>query len=216
MASPNSNRKVTLPGSIRDFVERQATLPLETLFEDSDPPLYPYCEYWRRAVAGMLLCGRIAPKNDGLPNMTDVNRICKEANFDQYLFEATGRFLIAAKIIRPNEKRSRYEPAKFSEAFWNHQLRCLQEAARQGFLEVVQQFTPFRVWRPTLAVSSMLDGLVTLFATAFAGLAVPRDQAGNVFLEFSKLPSRDLIDLGKQAGLKAHHSDYSLGDTQHR
>jgi hypothetical protein len=120
MASPNSNRKVTLPGSIRDFVERQATLPLETLFEDSDPPLYPYCEYWRRAVAGMLLCGRIAPKNDGLPNMTDVNRICKEANFDQYLFEATGRFLIAAKIIRPNEKRSRYEPAKFSEAFWNH------------------------------------------------------------------------------------------------
>jgi hypothetical protein len=92
----------------------------------------------------------------------------------------------------------------------------LQEAARQGFLEVVQQFTPFRVWRPTLAVSSMLDGLVTLFATAFAGLAVPRDQAGNVFLEFSKLPSRDLIDLGKQAGLKVHHSDYSLGDTQHR
>jgi hypothetical protein len=71
----------------------------------------------------MLLSGRIAPKNDGFPNMTDVNRICKEANFDQYLFEATGRFLIAAKIIRPNEKRSRYEPAKFSEALWNHQLR---------------------------------------------------------------------------------------------
>ena len=26
---PNSKRKVTLPDSIRDFVERQATLPLE-------------------------------------------------------------------------------------------------------------------------------------------------------------------------------------------
>jgi hypothetical protein len=207
MALPNSNRKVTLPGSIRDFVERQATLPLESLFEDSDPPFYPYCEYWRRAVAGMLLSGRIAPKHDGFPNMTDVNRICKEANFDQYLFEATGRFLIAAKIIRSNEKRSRYEPAKFSDAFWNHQLRSLQEAARQGFLELVQQFTPFRVWRPTLAVSSMLDGLVALFAAVFAGLAIPRDQAGNVFLEFSKLPSADLIDLGKQAGLKKHQCD---------
>jgi len=155
----------------------------------------------------MLLSGRIAPKHDGFPNMTDVNRICKEANFDQYLFEATGRFLIASKIIRPNEKRSRYEPAKFSDAFWNHQLRSLQEAARQGFLELVQQCTPFRVWRPTLAVSSMLDGLVALFATAFAGLAVPRDQAGNVFLEFSKLSSPDLIDLGKQAGLKERQCD---------
>jgi hypothetical protein len=62
MALPNSNRKVTLPGSIGDFVERQATLPIESLFEDCDLPLYPYCEYWRRAVAGMLLSGRIAPK----------------------------------------------------------------------------------------------------------------------------------------------------------
>jgi hypothetical protein len=204
---PNSKRKVTLPGSIRDFVERQATLPLESLFEDSDPPFYPYCEYWRRAVAAILLSGRIAAKDDGFPKMTDVNRICKEANFDQYLFEATGRFLVAAKIIRPNEQRSRYEPAKFSDAFWNHQLRSLREAARQGFLELVQQLTPFRVWRPTLAVSSMLDGLVALLATAFAGLALPRDQAGNVFLEFSKLPSQDLIDLGKQTGLKKHQCD---------
>jgi hypothetical protein len=204
---PNSKRKVTLPGSIRDFVERQATLPLESLFEDSDTPSYPYCEYWRRAVAAMLLSGRIAAKNDGFPNMTDVNRICKEANFDQYLFEATARFLVTAKIIRPNEQGSPYEPAKFSDAFWNHQLQPLRETVRQAFLELVQQFTPFRVWRPTLAVSSMLDGLVALFAAAFPDLAIPRDQAGNVFLEFSKLPSPDLIDLGKQLGLKKLQCD---------
>ena len=204
---PNSKRKMTLPDPIRDFVERQVTLPLESLFEDSDTPFYPYGEYWRRAVAAILLSGRIAAKDDGFPNMTDVNRICKEANFDQYLFEATGRFLITAKIIRPNEQSSRYEPAKFSDAFWNHQLQPLQETARQAFLELVQQFTPFRVWRPTLAVSSMLDGLVALFATAFADLAIPRDQAGNVFLEFSKLPSPDLVDLGKQLGLKKHQCD---------
>jgi hypothetical protein len=204
---PNSKRKVTLPDSIRDFVERQATLPLKGLFEDTDTPFYPYCEYWRRAVAAILLSGRIAAKDDGFLNMTDVNRICKEANFDQYLFEATGRFLIIAKIIRPNEQSSRYEPAKFSDAFWNHQLQPLQETARQAFLELVQQFTPFRVWRPTLAISSVLDGLVALFATAFADLAIPRDQAGNVFHEFSKLPPPDLIDLGKQLGLKKHQCD---------
>jgi hypothetical protein len=204
---PNSKRKVTLPDSIRDFVERQATLPLESLFEDTDAPIYPYGEYWRRAVAAMLLSGRIAAKDDGFPNKTDVNRICKEANFDQYLFEATGRFLITAKIIQPNRQSSRYQPAKFSDAFWNHQLQPLQETARQTFLELVQHFTPFRVWRPTFAVSSMLDVLVALFATAFADLAIPRDQVGNVFLEFSKLPPPDLIDLGKQLGLKKHQCD---------
>ena len=203
----NSKHKMTLPGSIRDFVERQTRLPLESLFEDGELPSYPYCEYWRRAVAAMLLSGRIAAKDDGFPNMTDVNRICKEANFDQYLFEATGRFLIIAKIIRPNEQSSRYEPAKFSDAFWNHQLQPLQETARQAFLELVQQFTSFRVWRPTFAISSMLDGLVALFAAAFQDLAIRRDHAGKVFLEFSKLPTSDLIGLGKQLGLKKFQCD---------
>jgi len=199
--------KATLPGSIRDFVGRQTRLPLESLFEDSEPPSYPYCEYWRRAVAAMLLSGRIAAKDDRFPNMTDVNRICKEANFDQYLFEATSRFLVAAKIIRPNKQGSRYEPAKFSDAFWNHQLQPLRETARQAFLELVQQFTSFRGWRPTFAISSMLDGFVALFAAAFQDLAIRRDGAGKVFLEFSKLPTSDLIGLGKQLGLKKFQCD---------
>jgi hypothetical protein len=44
----NSKRNMTLPDSIRNFVERQATLPLGSLFEDSEKPFYPYCEYWHR------------------------------------------------------------------------------------------------------------------------------------------------------------------------
>src|SRR5256885_11209869 len=71
----NSKHKVSLPGSIRNFVERQARVPLESLFEDSETPFYPYCEYWRRAVAAMLLSGRIAAKDDTFPNMTDVKQI---------------------------------------------------------------------------------------------------------------------------------------------
>jgi hypothetical protein len=209
----NSKRKVTLPDSIRDFVERQARVPLESLFEDRETPFYPYCEYWRRAVAAMLLSGRIAAKDDGFPNMTDVNRICKEANFDQYLFEATSRFLVTAKIIQPNKQGSRYKPAKFSDAFWNHQLQPLRETARQAFLELVQQFTPFRVWRPTVATSSMLDVLVALFAAAFQDLPIRRDDAGKVFLEFSKLPTSDLIGLGKQLGLRTFQCDAEAWDS---
>ena len=155
----------------------------------------------------MLLSGRVGAKGDGFPNKTDVNRICKEANFDQYLFEATGRFLVTAKIVRPHVQGSRYEPAKYSDAFWNHQLQPLQEIARQAFLDLVQQFTSFRVWRPTFAINSKLDDLVALFAAAFVGLAVRNDQVGNVFLEFSKLPPQGLIDLGKQLGLKTHEYD---------
>jgi len=83
----------------------------------------------------------------------------------------------------------------------------LQETARQTFLELVQHFTPFRLWRPTFAASSVLDVLVALFATAFADLAIPRDQAGKAFREFSKLPSPDLVDLGKQLGLNKHQCD---------
>lgn len=202
-----SQRTVTLPSSIRSFVERQTTLPFANLFEDNDAPVYPYGEYWRRAVAAMLLSGRVAAKGDGLPNKTDVNRICKEANFDQYLFEATGRFLVTAKIVRPHVQGSRYEPAKYSDAFWNHQLQPLQEIARQAFLDLVQQFTPFRVWRPTFAINSKLDDLVALFAAAFVDVAIPNNQVGKVFLEFSKLPPQDLTDLGKQLGLKTHEYD---------
>jgi hypothetical protein len=56
-----------VPGSVRDFVERQATAPLERLFEDRGQPVYPYAEYWQRAVAAMLLSGRVAAKADGFP-----------------------------------------------------------------------------------------------------------------------------------------------------
>jgi len=72
---------------------------------------------------------------------------------------------------------------------------------------LVQQFTSFRVWRPTFAISSMLDGFVALFAAAFQDLAIRRDGAGKVFLEFSKLPTSDLIGLGKQLGLKKFQCD---------
>ena len=38
---PNSKCTVTLPGSIQDFVGRQVTLPLATLFEKSDTRIIP-------------------------------------------------------------------------------------------------------------------------------------------------------------------------------
>jgi len=197
---------------MRRFVERQTMLPLANLFRDHDASVYPCGEYWRRAVAAMLLSGRIAARGDGFPNKTDVNRICREANFDQYRFEATGRFLVMAKIVRPHGQGSGYEPARYGDAFWNHLLRPLQETARQAFLDLVQQFTPSRVWRPTSAASPGLDHLVALFAAAFMDRAIPSDQVGDVFLEFSKLPPQDLTDPGRQLGFRTREYGVSGWD----
>ena len=69
----------------------------------------------------------------------------------------------------------------------------------QNSLNSVDGATPNDVW----AVGySSLDSLVALFAAAFEGLAIPNEQAGRIFLGFSKLPSADLIDLGKRLGFK--------------
>ena len=64
-----------MPNSIRQWVANQATIALP-----SDEAVCPYSEYWWKAVACILLSGRVKPKWDkGLPNRTELNRICKEA-----------------------------------------------------------------------------------------------------------------------------------------
>src|SRR5205823_7159567 len=68
---PKPNPKLILPGSIRDFVARQATLPVETFLGNRETPDCPYGQYWLRAVAAMLLSGRIAPKADDFPNRSE-------------------------------------------------------------------------------------------------------------------------------------------------
>jgi hypothetical protein len=66
----------------------------------------------------------------------------------------------------------------------------------------VQQLTGYQVWRPTIAVQSDLDMFVTLFAAAFAGLALPVERVGSILLAFSQLPEADvrqaLAQLGQQ------------------
>src|SRR4051812_32407135 len=80
-----------LPASLREFVERQTTIPIADVW-DGDPKeeRSPYGSYWYRAVACILLSGRVQARSDRTPNMTDVNRVGKEANFNQYLTERIG------------------------------------------------------------------------------------------------------------------------------
>ena len=105
-----------LSESLRQFVERQTTMPVADLWEgDPKEQRSPYGTYWYRAVACILLSGRVHAKYDGDPNMTDVNRVGKEANFNQYLTERIGKFLVAMGVIKvrsPGPVRGGTEPRR--------------------------------------------------------------------------------------------------------
>src|SRR4051795_3911911 len=90
-----------LPESLRRFVARQTTRAVTDLWDgDRKEQHSPYGSCWYRAVACILLSGRVQAKHDGVPNMTDVNRVGKEANFNQYLTERVGKFLVALEAVR--------------------------------------------------------------------------------------------------------------------
>lgn len=193
-------QRVVLPASIQAFVDIQPTLPLDDADQASDSRPYPYSEYWRRATAAILLSGRVKPKIDGAPNMTDVNRIGKEANFNQYLFEQIAKLFVAANIISVSKGKREYVPGEYAEAYWQRDLKSLQPAMRHAFLEFIQQFTGYQIWRPTIAFSSQLDLFATLFASAFTGLSLPEDQMGTILHAFSQLPASDLEQLAQTLG----------------
>lgn len=112
--------KSQLPATIRHFIEDQATRPVSEpgAVRKSDLK-FPYGTYWYRAIACMMLSGRVQPKSytDGSPNMTDVNRIGKEANFNQNLFERVARFLVSADIIAEGRREGSYQEGPNIDAF---------------------------------------------------------------------------------------------------
>jgi len=81
--------RLRVPESLRRFVQRQPTMPIADLWNgDRKERHSPYGSHWYRAVACIFLSGRVHAKNDGAPNMTDVNRVGKEANFNQHLTDS--------------------------------------------------------------------------------------------------------------------------------
>ncbi len=105
-----------LPMSLQQFVHQQPTLLSEHLVDPTETRQYPYGTYWWRAIAGILLAGRVKPRHDRSPNMTDVNRLCKEANFNQYLFERMTKFLVNAQIIDVSKGQREYVPGEYTVA----------------------------------------------------------------------------------------------------
>ena len=188
---------ISIPEKIKQFVDQQETIPIPQEYAD-----YPYSEFWYKAVAGILLSGRVKAKNDGYPNMTDVNRVCKQANFNQYYFEGAAKFLIKTKIISQEDgfRNKNYCKGENFDTFWGQGLAKMQTITKDSLLDFVQENTGYGVWRPTFANHSSLIEFLEVFFKSFEGLALPEKKIGNIFLEFCKLSIDDITPLLKISG----------------
>jgi hypothetical protein len=189
--------QIRIPKSLRQFVERQTTTPFTTLWEgDWKEERSPYGRSWYRAVACLLMSGRIQAKFDDTPNMTDVNRVGKEANFNQYLIERIGTFLVAMGVIQ-FDRQNRYDAGPNLVAFWGHDEASLPAIARQAVLRLVGHKTDHPLWHPKAPEDSCLIEFLSLFFMCFRGLALVESKAGRTFQDFARLPEDDLIEAAR-------------------
>ena len=79
--------------------------------------------------------------------MTDANGVGKQANFNQYLIERIGTFLVAMGAIQA-EEAGPYSAGPNLDAFWNHDIDRVRMATREAILHLVQDQTGYQPWRP--------------------------------------------------------------------
>jgi hypothetical protein len=187
MTASTSQRNLpqNLPASIAQFVQDRVTIPLP-----DQTPEFPYSAFWWKAVSCALLSGRVRAKVEkGLPNRTDLDRLCKQANFDQFLFATIAEFLIASQIVKANQDH--FEAGPRLPDFLSGDLRGLRVAAQAGVRELINRNTPFHSWRPAFRFDGVADFLRAFFR-AIGEKALRLDDVGGVFAAFSDLPQSDL------------------------
>ena len=204
-------KKTSLPATIRRFVEQQTTLPLLELWKhDPKEDRSYYGSYWQRAIVCMLLSGRVKAKMDGAPNMTDVHRIGKEANFNQYLFEQTAILFTAMEMITV-DRQDRYQEGSNLDAFWNRDADRLKTAARGALIKLFRGRNGLSPWSKPPAHHAHLIELLVLFFACFKGRAIAATDFGQVLLDFSQLSKAELVELAKTLGEKAAPSIRVVG-----
>ena len=191
-----------LPTTVEQFVKAQQTIAITELWEtNAESEASPYGSHWYRAVAAMLRSGRVAAKDSGFPNRTDINRICKEANFNQHFFERIAKLLVAAKVVQA-DRRHHYSEGANHDAFWKHRRKELTEITRAAVAHLIRDSTSSSYWYPTTAIHHSLIDFLILFFTSFHGKAIREDQLGKVMHDFCQLPDSDLKSMAVSAGLK--------------
>jgi hypothetical protein len=145
-------------------------------------------------VACLLLSGRVQARQDGTPNMTDVNRVAKEANFNQYLTERVGTFLVAADVLR-FDLQHRYEAGRTSprSGATTTDDAKLPATARQAVARFFGHQAGHPFWDTKAPEDWGLTELLALFFTCLRGLALVESEVGQVLHDVTRLPQDDLV-----------------------
>ena len=130
--------------------------------------------------------------------MTDVNRVGKEANFNQYLTERVGTFLVASDVVR-FDRQGRYEAGPNLAAFWDRDDARLPAITRQAVARLVGHQTGHPFWHPKAPEDWGLIELLSLFFTCFRGRALVESEVGQVLHDFTRLPQDDLVRAARRA-----------------
>ena len=154
----------------------------------------------------ILLSGRVQAKFDGTPNMTDVKRVGKEANFNQYLTERIGTFLVAMGVIQ-FDRQNRYEAGPNLAAFWSHDETRLPAIVRQAVSRLVGYQTGHPLWHPKAPEDWCLIEFLSLFLMCFRGLALVESEVGQIFHDFAGRPEDDLTQVARGAGIENDRVD---------
>jgi hypothetical protein len=206
---PGAPTMSQLPASIENFIRQQRMAPVADVWKAApDEQFSPYGTYWCRAVGCMLLSGRIRPKADRSPNMTDIERLCKEANFNQYLLRRIAELLIGADVISVRPSGEYGQGPNFT-AFWRHSPRAVCQAVRSAVLGIAGHRTGLQPWRPTVIQYAGLIEFLALFFACFRGMALPESKVGKVLGGFSRLPEEDLARAAKVLGIKVNRNRLS-------
>jgi hypothetical protein len=207
--------KKQLPEVLREFVARQPTIELDKVSTaDREDEFSPYGTYYYRAVACVLLSGRVNPKGDDDPNMTDVNRFGKEANFNQYLTERVGKLLVAMDVVR-DEQHGCYAAGPHLDAFWDHDVEQLITISRLAVVRIVQR--PAQLGyinrQDHRQDRAGLIAFLTLFFACFKDLAIAEPALGQVFRDFAALPTDDLLAGARALGLEVREDPRRDGES---
>ena len=187
---------------IKQFVERCDTLP----FSSPDRG-FPYSLYWRPA-ACLLLSGRIKSKYGGEPNMTDANRVCKDAKVNPHWLSQSALFLLKCGVI--DADYNDYRKGKHFESFFGDDIEKTRSAAAEGFLGLVQKYTDPKAYRPSPASQSRLVEFLKLFWAGFQGRAVRADHIGPLLFQFTTLSEASLMEMARRLGLPADPRELRL------
>jgi len=184
-------------------VESVPTRPVRELVDDDSLRAgareLPWGHFTHRLVAGLLLSGDVRPKQDGYPNRADLEKVGKRSNFHSGLAEQFATVFIAGRIIEVTRMNS-YVPGPNVAALDDRDLVTMQVVFHQAFHRLMFENTRYKRRALAEVESAGFPAFLKAFLTAFRGLVISYETAGQVFAEFSDLPERDRAKLAGEDG----------------